>query len=74
MVTFIEDLDEQIAATQQSTRTFVPWLAPVHHRLRHKYPWYYRWHIKWWSKHVHFAGLVIGLLILEAAVLAALVG
>lgn len=40
-----DDLDRKIVAVQRSTKTAVPFLAPLHNGLRMRFKWYYNWHL-----------------------------
>lgn len=55
-------LDGRLEAIQRSTKTLMPWMVPVHDRLRMKYGWYYRWSMLRYSSLVHYVVLFIFLL------------
>lgn len=51
--------DDQIYAIQQSTRTTIKPLQPLHEYFRLKSTWYYKWHIRPVSHKIHWAVLAI---------------
>src|SRR3990167_4760426 len=52
-------LDNKIESIQRSTKTLVPWMVPVHDKLRMEYGWYYRWSMLKYSSLMHFVALFV---------------
>ena len=65
----INELDEKIVLVQNSTRTLIPQLSPLHNYLRQKSPWYYKWHLKPFAKFVHWFALLLYLTALPFLIL-----
>jgi len=59
-------IDQDIVKIQNSTRTTVPGLIPLHNKLRMKYSWYYKWHLWRHAKSVHIAILFAYIAILAS--------
>lgn len=55
-------LDQKIMAVQNSTRTLLPFMIPVHDWLRQRSQTYYKWHMKSYANKVHWAMFGITLL------------
>ncbi|MFA5926665.1 MAG: DUF2341 domain-containing protein, partial [Patescibacteria group bacterium] len=55
----LRSIDNKILRIQHSTKTNIPWLAPVHCYLRMRWQWYYRWHMNPWSSRIHAAILLV---------------
>lgn len=50
----IEEMDKQLIAIQQSTRTLFKLFQPFHEKARENWKWYYKWHIKPSTNKVHW--------------------
>jgi hypothetical protein len=58
----INELDQKIMAVQNSTRTLLPFMIPVHDWLRQRSQLYNKWHLKIYANKVHWAMFGITLL------------
>ena len=47
-------LDMKIIAVEESTKTLIPAMVPVHNYLRMRFKWYYNWHTKPYARKVHW--------------------
>jgi len=63
-------LDNKIESIQRSTKTLMPWMVPVHDRLRMKYGWYYHWSMLKYSSLMHFVALFVFVLGLSTGAMA----
>ena len=55
------ELDQKIVALEESTKTLVPAMTPVHNYLRMKFKWYYNWHMKPYAHKVHWTILGVSM-------------
>ncbi|PIS07475.1 hypothetical protein COT78_03310 [Candidatus Berkelbacteria bacterium CG10_big_fil_rev_8_21_14_0_10_43_13] len=65
-------IDDEIYMVQRSTKTLVPFMAPLHNKLRMKYKWYYGWHLKRYSDLVHWLTLIAMVPLLTLSIFASL--
>lgn len=69
----IHQLDSEIDNVQKSTRTLIPFLSPLHNRLRMSSPTYYHWHLYSFVYWVHWLIFILASVILVVIILALLV-
>ncbi|MCX6807139.1 MAG: fibronectin type III domain-containing protein [Candidatus Berkelbacteria bacterium] len=65
----LKEVDERLISIQNSTKTFIPKINPVHNYFRMKSKWYYNWHLNPHCSKLHWGILTTYLLLLFVSIM-----